>query len=102
MTLDDDDLAAIRGVLEDLLGHRRPTLLDAQALADELGVSREYVYRHADELGVIRLSGGERGPLRFELSTALEAHVRIESTAPTATPRLRKPRSDVPLLPVKP
>ena len=38
-------------------------LVDAKTLADMLGVSRDHVYRHADELGAIRTGGA----LRFDL-----------------------------------
>src|SRR5215212_4024125 len=39
--------------------------VDASAIADELGVERDWVYAHAEELGVIRL-GGPKGRLRFD------------------------------------
>ena len=44
-----------------------PTLLTAAEMAQRLGVSREWVYRHSAELGAIRLPGGSkaRGRLRF-------------------------------------
>jgi hypothetical protein len=41
-------------------------LLDATAVARRLGRSREWVYRHADELGAVRLGDGERPRLRFD------------------------------------
>lgn len=50
-----------------------PRLVDAQALADALGVRRETVYAHADELGAIRLGGGSKPRLRFDLEAAREA-----------------------------
>lgn len=40
-------------------------LVDAATLARELGVERDWVYAHADELGAIRL-GGPKGRLRFD------------------------------------
>ena len=40
-------------------------LLDASAMARELGVERDWVYAHAIDLGAIRL-GGPRGRLRFD------------------------------------
>ena len=45
---------------------RSARLVDAAALAAELGVDRDWVYSHADELGAIRL-GGPNGRLRFDL-----------------------------------
>jgi len=41
-------------------------LLDAGQVARRLGRSREWVYRHADELGAVRLGDGERPRLGFE------------------------------------
>ncbi|MGH2984851.1 MAG: hypothetical protein ACRDK5_11470 [Solirubrobacterales bacterium] len=41
-------------------------LLDAADVARRLGRSREWVYRHADELGAVRLGDGERPRLGFE------------------------------------
>ncbi len=40
-------------------------LIDASAMARELGVERDWVYAHASDLGAIRL-GGPRGRLRFD------------------------------------
>ena len=39
--------------------------LDAQEVAQRLGVSREWVYEHADELGALRIGSGPRPRLRF-------------------------------------
>ncbi len=47
-------------------------LVDAIALARLLGVSRAYVYEHADELGALRLGGGPKARLRFDLVTVRE------------------------------
>ncbi len=41
------------------------TWLDARQVARRLGVSREWVYEHADELGASRIGGGRRPRLRF-------------------------------------
>jgi hypothetical protein len=41
-------------------------LLDAAAVAARLGRSRAFVYRHADELGAVRLGDGERPRLGFD------------------------------------
>lgn len=40
-------------------------LIDASALARELGVERDWVYSHAEDLGALRL-GGPHGRLRFD------------------------------------
>ncbi|MGA8720316.1 MAG: hypothetical protein WB557_20070 [Solirubrobacteraceae bacterium] len=39
--------------------------LHAQEVAQRLGVSREWVYEHADELGALRIGSGPRPRLRF-------------------------------------
>lgn len=48
-------------------------LVDAATLAQVLGVSRDCVYDHADELGGERIGDGPRARLRFDLDTALSA-----------------------------
>ena len=42
-------------------------LVDAQAVADALGVTRGFVYEHAVDLGAVRLGSGPRARLRFRL-----------------------------------
>lgn len=44
---------------------------DAATLADELGVTRDWVYSNAEKLGGIRL-GGPRGRLRFDRAVTRE------------------------------
>jgi hypothetical protein len=39
--------------------------LDAAAVAERLGMTREWVYEHATELGAVRIGGGSRPRLRF-------------------------------------
>jgi hypothetical protein len=56
-----------------------PALLTAAELAERLHVSREWVYRHADELGAIRLPGGEEGQGRLRFDLALAANGRLAS-----------------------
>jgi hypothetical protein len=53
-------------------------LIDAAALAERLGVDREWVYAHAVELGAIRL-GGPNGRLRFDMRRVKE---RLEGEEP--------------------
>jgi hypothetical protein len=45
-------------------------LVDAEELARRHGVSRSFVYQHAEELGVIRLGFGARPRLRFDPAEA--------------------------------
>ena len=53
--------------------HPRGQLVDAQTLARTLGVTRQTVYTHAEQLGARRIGDGPRGRLRFDLDTALQA-----------------------------
>ncbi len=52
------------------------TLVDAQTVADALGVSRDTIYAHADRLGGRRIGDGKRPRLRFDLDQALAAWTR--------------------------
>jgi len=83
-------------------------LLDATELAGRLGVSRDWVYEHADELGVITLGDGPKPRLRFRLETA-EQVLRSRTRTPASPPapahggsRRRRPAPpDGPLLPIR-
>lgn len=85
-------------------------LLDASQLARQLGLTRAWVYEHADELGAITLGDGPRPRLRFDPETAaqaLQARRRPTPARPPAEsdpPRPGRPRQrpqpTVPLLPV--
>lgn len=125
------DLALVEAVAErvlELLGDRvappassAPRLVDAAELAEVLGVSRDYVYRNAEELGAVRLGGEtERSPgkeqrggsrLRFDVEKAIAAQSARQaskesqpSDPPSAgrSPRRRQraPGSEVKLLPI--
>ena len=48
-------------------------LVDARELAEELGVSIDYVYAHAAELGAMRLGSGPKARIRFDLDEARQA-----------------------------
>jgi hypothetical protein len=95
-------------------GRERPTparLLDATQLARHLGVTRTWVYEHADELGAVTLGDGPRPRLRFDPAIATAALHKRRQGPNTAgrrpageapwpgRPRRRAP-STVPLLPV--
>jgi hypothetical protein len=54
-----------------------PGYVNAAELICELGTSRQFVYRHADELGAMRLSDGGRPRLLFELESAHSAFLAI-------------------------
>jgi hypothetical protein len=67
-----------------------PGLVDAQQLAEHLGVARSFVYSHADQLGAKRL-GGKRGRLRFDASEALAAFAAASQPEQVkAKPRRRR------------
>lgn len=74
-TLTDADVEAIVARLADeLRGEPAPAqLVDATALAATLGVSREWVYEHADQLGARRLGDGDKPRLRFDVEQARKA-----------------------------
>ncbi len=48
-------------------------LVDARQLARDLGVSLDYVYAHATELGAMRLGSGPKARIRFDLDRAWQA-----------------------------
>jgi hypothetical protein len=69
--LDPDSIEALAHRLAELLAPREPArpqrrLLTAEEVARWWGISRRWVYDHADELGARRLGGGRRPRLRFD------------------------------------
>ncbi len=104
MTLDQEDIAAIAQAVAELLQPAsKPTgLVDAQTLAEQLGTSIAFVYRHQRQLGARRIGGGQKPRLRFDLAAALQAHEHIAEPEPVRAPaRRRAVRSAVPLLPIR-
>lgn len=66
--------------------------LDAQEVAQRLGVSREWVYEHADELGALRIGSGPRPRLRFP-PQILDPRSRTTISAEAGgEPRNRRPK----------
>ncbi len=85
-------------------------LLTAAELARHFGVSRAWVYEHANELGVIRLGEGNRGRLRFDMQVAadaMNARTRTNIAQPPRPPtrrtgrRRKQPAPSIPLLPYR-
>jgi hypothetical protein len=115
------DLALVDAVAQrvlELLGERgvtesRSRLVSAAELAEVLGVSREYVYEHRDELGARPVGDGPRPRLRFDVDEAVAAATRRQASERSQTPDppapggrsprggRREPGSEVPLLPVR-
>jgi hypothetical protein len=96
----DPDLAeAIAHRVVELLraeeAEERPArLVDAATLARELGVEREWVYAHAEQLGAVRL-GGPNGRLRFDRR---EVGKRLDGADVAAwRPSRRRPRRHRPI-----
>jgi hypothetical protein len=68
-----DELRELRAAVEASLAQPQPSgLVDAGTVAAVLGVSRAWVYDHADELGGVRLGDGAKPRLRFDLNAARE------------------------------
>jgi hypothetical protein len=96
---DPATLQAIAREVANLL--REPTgLMTVREAAMMLGVSPEWIYEHADDLGVIRLGDGERPRLRFDPAVVRQ---RIAPATPTRHERVINGSNDVaPLLPIRP
>ncbi len=74
IVLAPETIEAIARRVAELLAAGVPTtsggLVDAQTVARELGVARDWVYEHAAELGAVRVGNGSRPRLRFDLEHA--------------------------------
>ena len=103
ITLTDDQLDALaEQVAARLRTDDTPTeLVDAAALAAALGVSRDTVYAHADELGGRRVGDGARPRLRFNLADALATWEPSTEAPARTTPRHRRSVNGHNLLPVR-
>jgi hypothetical protein len=95
MTLDSDDVEAIARRVAELVGQKHG-LVDAQSVAAELQVEREWVYAHARELGAVRLGAGSKARLRFDLAHVRERVAGLDTHAtepPPDEPRRRRRRA---------
>jgi len=72
--LDPASIEAVARRVADLMRDQEigSDLVDATEVARRFGVSRDYVYEHADKLGATRLGNGSRARLRFDLVTVRE------------------------------
>jgi len=86
-------------------------LMDAGQLAKHLGLTRAWVYEHAQDLGAIQVGNGPRPRLRFDPALAREAlharqgasdaqPVKAQPQTRPGRPRRRPATTSVPLLPV--
>jgi hypothetical protein len=66
--------AVARRVVELIRGEEgSKELVDAAEVARRFSLSRDYVYRHADDFGAVRLGDGPRARLRFSPAKVAEA-----------------------------
>lgn len=108
-----EDLERLADLIADRLAERLssspPTaaLVDVKALASLLGVSADFVYEHARELGGVKLGSGPRAPWRFDVQTARDAMASRSPKSPASPPRRSRRRrpaktpSGVPLLAIR-
>jgi hypothetical protein len=92
VTLDHEDIERVAARVVQLLHGEIPDravrLVDAAAVAEMLGVDRDWVYAHARDPGAIRL-GGPRGRVRFDVRKVEGALARAEPSPKTSRPARR-------------
>jgi hypothetical protein len=66
--------------------------LDAKAVAELLGVERDWVYEHADELGASKIGSGPRPRLRFPPDVLQHYGGHLPSPEPASQPAKRRPK----------
>lgn len=95
-----EDLAAIAAAVAHELERRRfapgaGSSLTVDDVAVRLSVTRDYVYRHARQLGGVKLPGGEHGQGRWRFPPErLQAALETATGDPPTTPaRVRQSRS---------
>lgn len=76
-------------------GHATFGLVDARQLARDLGVSLDYVYAHASELGAMRLGAGPKARIRFDLDRARQSLEARRTDRPGESSRSRRLRRSV-------
>jgi hypothetical protein len=77
-----------------------PELVDTAEIARRFGVSRDFVYDHAEDLGAVRLGNGPKARLRFDPAKVGRA-LQKPPKKPTPQPRRRRTRPSSSLLPVR-
>jgi hypothetical protein len=105
MRLDAASIEAIAQRVADLLREEPVAeFVSAAEIATRFGVSRDYIYTHAAELGAIRLSDSPKARLRFDPVKVSEILTGSKPSPPTRRGRQQRQyskRSSVELLPVK-
>jgi hypothetical protein len=95
LALDDGQLARLADLVVErlldrlgvLLSPPAGTLVDASTLARELGCSRQFVYEHQRELGVVQIGAGAKPRLRFDVQKARAAYESNGSACTTNVER---------------
>jgi len=104
MPLNDSEIEAVAARVVELLRSAPSSreLVDANEIARRFGVSRAFIYDHADELGAVRLGPGPRARLRFEPAEVgrLLGERGKKQARPVSGP-VRRPRPDRNLLPIR-
>lgn len=82
-----EDINAIAEKVAEIIKpqHFDGKLLTTNELCQARGLSRDWVYAHANELGAIRLSSGPKAQMRFDLAKA-DAYLATLSLLPTQEP----------------
>jgi hypothetical protein len=102
MALSEADIEAVAARVADLLrvGQASADLVDANEIARRFGVSRDFVYEHADDLGAVRLGNGPKARLRFD-PAQVGRTLRKAPEKPARQPRRRASRRNSSLLPIR-
>lgn len=69
---------------------RADALWTAQRVASHYGVRVDFVYRHADELGCVRMGGGPCPRLRFDPAAVQQRWPSVGGALPAETPKRRR------------
>jgi hypothetical protein len=69
-----------------------PELWTARRVASHYGVGVSFVYKHAEELGCVRLGGGTCARLRFNPETVHERWAQVGGALPDERPQRRRPK----------
>jgi hypothetical protein len=101
VTLSEGDVEAIAEAtarkLVEFVGERGRTfgLVGPRELAEGLGVSLDYVYAHATELGAMRLGSGPKARIRFDLDRARQSLEARRTARPPEGGRPRRARRNM-------